>query len=203
VGDDEERGLVLAEEGREPLDGGEVEVVGGLIEQQDVGRDEERTGQTDAHAPATGEALDGRVLHGLGELKTGEDGADAGLGGAGTDLIEALVDAVELELDLIEVIHVISVGTLNATFFKELEETLLLGLEVVLLLVGAEDVVEDSSLLLNLGDLLLVDVDDTQMLRESRDLIVGNRVKKSRLADTVLANKTVVTAIDKTDSSAP
>ena len=41
----------------EPGAGVQVEVVGGLIEEQDVGLGEQQTGQGDAHLPATAEGV--------------------------------------------------------------------------------------------------------------------------------------------------
>src|SRR5690606_10656164 len=48
VADDDERALVAAEPGFEPFDRGEVEVVGRLVEQQEVGLERERAGNSGA-----------------------------------------------------------------------------------------------------------------------------------------------------------
>ncbi len=52
VGDDEHRAVVAGDEAAEPLDALEVEVVRGLVEQEEVGMAQEELGQRDAHLPA-------------------------------------------------------------------------------------------------------------------------------------------------------
>jgi hypothetical protein len=49
---------VTLEPGFQPNQGIEVQVVGGLVQQQQVGRAHERAGQLQAHAPAAGKAVD-------------------------------------------------------------------------------------------------------------------------------------------------
>ena len=51
--DEQQRAVVLEQELLEPLDRGDVEVVGGLVEQQQVGSSDERTPEQHASAPAT------------------------------------------------------------------------------------------------------------------------------------------------------
>ena len=55
---------VAHQPGLQPDDGVEVEVVGGLVEQQHVGAAEQGARQVQAHAPATGELGDGAALVG-------------------------------------------------------------------------------------------------------------------------------------------
>ena len=45
----------------EPVDGDDVEVVGGLVEEEEVGLGEEDAGEGHAHAPAAGEGVEGPV----------------------------------------------------------------------------------------------------------------------------------------------
>ena len=56
VRDHDDRAAVAVEKALEPLDRGQVEVVGGLVEQQHVGLGEQQLRQLDAHPPAAGEA---------------------------------------------------------------------------------------------------------------------------------------------------
>ena len=51
----------------------EIEIVGRLVEQQQVGLREQRRGERDAHAPAAGEFGAGALLVGGGEAEAGED----------------------------------------------------------------------------------------------------------------------------------
>ena len=63
--------------GLQPQRGFQVEVVGRLVEQQQVGCGEQRGGQCDAHAPAAGELLHRALLRGLVEAQAGEDGGNS------------------------------------------------------------------------------------------------------------------------------
>ena len=57
VGDDDAGEVGLLEKLFEPLDSGEVEVVGGLVEKKNIGGGDERFGDGEALAPASGERL--------------------------------------------------------------------------------------------------------------------------------------------------
>ena len=59
----------------EPVAGFQVEVVGGLVEQQQVGLCQQQLGQRNAHLPAAGELSVRRSPVGLGEAEAGEHGA--------------------------------------------------------------------------------------------------------------------------------
>ena len=61
VADHQQRAFEALEPAFEPDEGVQVQVVGGLVEQQQVGRTHQRAGQLQAHAPATRKAVDGRV----------------------------------------------------------------------------------------------------------------------------------------------
>ena len=76
----------------EPHGAFQVEIVGGLVEQQDLGLEEQHGGERHAHAPAAGQRAAGPVLGRLVEAEAGED-----LGGARgrrmrVDVGEPLVD---------------------------------------------------------------------------------------------------------------
>jgi hypothetical protein len=68
VGDEDEGSLEFEEGFFEDLEGGDVEVVGGLVEHEEVGGLEHKAGDEDAAALAAAEALDGLV-----ELVAGEE----------------------------------------------------------------------------------------------------------------------------------
>ena len=61
VGDEDERAAVAEQEVLEPADRLDVEVVGRLVEQQDVGLGDERPGQQHAPLHARGEVVEPRV----------------------------------------------------------------------------------------------------------------------------------------------
>ncbi len=57
----------------EPLDGNDVEVVGGLVEEEEVGTTEEQFGKFDAHLPSAAEDCDGAVEVGMFESEAQQD----------------------------------------------------------------------------------------------------------------------------------
>ena len=69
----------------EPEDGFEVEVVGGLVEQQQVGAVHQRARQVQAHAPAAGEAGDGAFQRVVGETQPVQQLRGARLGTVAVD----------------------------------------------------------------------------------------------------------------------
>ena len=60
--DDQQNTFVALQPAFEPQDGGQVEVVSGLIQQQDVGTAHERPGEVKPHSPAARKSVDG-LLH--------------------------------------------------------------------------------------------------------------------------------------------
>ncbi len=76
----------------EPQGAFEVEIVGGLVEQQDVRLGEQRRGERDAHAPAAGEFCAGALLVGMGEAEPGEDRGGARRRRMGSDVGEPRLD---------------------------------------------------------------------------------------------------------------
>ena len=92
VADHEDRVRVAREVALEPERALEVEVVGGLVQQQQVGRGEEHRGQRHAHPPAAGEVGAGaRLLLGL-EAQAPQDRRRARLGRPGVDVGEPRLD---------------------------------------------------------------------------------------------------------------
>ena len=76
VGDEDERALEFEQSFFEDLEGGNVEVVGGLVEEEDVGGLKHEAGDEDAGALASAEAADGLVELLGGEEKTVGPGGD-------------------------------------------------------------------------------------------------------------------------------
>ena len=92
VADDEDGVGVVAQIVLEPQRAFEVEIVGGLVEQQQVGLGEQHGGERHAHAPAAGVFRAGPLLGRLVEAETGQDACGPRRGGMGADVAEALVD---------------------------------------------------------------------------------------------------------------
>ena len=91
VGNEHERSLVAFERHGQGLDGGDVEVGGGLVHQQEVGRVDEELDQVEAALFAAAEHLGQLVDLLLAEHEAAEDGARlvlAQVGSAGQDLVE-------------------------------------------------------------------------------------------------------------------
>ncbi len=88
MGDEEDGAGVVDEVVFHPGLGVDVEVVGGLVEEQAFGGLEEELGHGNTHLPAAGEvsAVAGEVA--LAEAETGEDGLDAGFHAGGVVGIE-------------------------------------------------------------------------------------------------------------------
>ena len=67
VADDEDGAVVVGDKAAQPLDALEVQVVGRLVQQQQVGMTQEELGERDAHLPAARE-LGARALK-VGDFK--------------------------------------------------------------------------------------------------------------------------------------
>ena len=92
VGDDDDRVRVAREVGFEPERAFEVEVVGRLVEQQQVGLGEEHAGERHAHPPAAGIGGAGARVFLRVETQALEDRGGAGLRAPGVDVGEAGLD---------------------------------------------------------------------------------------------------------------
>ena len=93
VRDQHERPRVLGEEGLEPLDRGEVEVVGRLVEQQQIGLAHEHLGQLQPAALAARQRVDRAREIALGEPDVGGEALDPRL-----ELVAALALVALLQL---------------------------------------------------------------------------------------------------------
>ena len=92
MADDEDGAIVVGDKAAQPLDTLEVQVVGGLVQQQQVGVAQEELCQRDAHLPAAGE-LGAQVLK-VGDLKTqaGQDLAGVALEFVAAQMLKAVLD---------------------------------------------------------------------------------------------------------------
>ena len=70
----------------------EIEIVGRLVEQQQIWFREQRCGERNAHAPAAGEFRAGPLLVGGGKAEAGEDRRRAGRGRMRADIGEPGLD---------------------------------------------------------------------------------------------------------------
>ena len=73
MADQDQGAAIIAQKPLEPQRGFEVEMVGRLVEQQQVGLGEEDRGERDPHAPAARQIADRAPLHRLVEAEPGED----------------------------------------------------------------------------------------------------------------------------------
>ena len=110
VGDEKDRAVVAREELLEPADALEVEVVGRLVEQQQVGVAQQQLRERDAHLPAAREVAGGLVEVLDGEAETRED-----LPGARLELVaaEALEAVLRRAVALEQAVELVSGGGLG------------------------------------------------------------------------------------------
>jgi len=101
VGDDHEHAAVLHQEVGQPLDRLEVEVVGGLVEQQDVGRSEQGLGQQHPQTHAAGEHRELFLLHVGGNAQADEQALGLVLGVVPVFLGDGHLELGELHADLV------------------------------------------------------------------------------------------------------
>ena len=91
VRDEGQRALEAAQETLQPLHGGEVEVVGGLVEEEELGFGGQHAGELGAHAPAAGEGREGAVEVFRGVAQAAEGFLHAGLEGVAAHLLKTRV----------------------------------------------------------------------------------------------------------------
>ena len=92
VADDQDRRGIGLEIIDQPEHAFEVEIIGRLVEQQQIGLREQHRGERDAHAPAAGEFGQRAVLRRLVEAEAGEDAGRARGRRMGVDVGEAGLD---------------------------------------------------------------------------------------------------------------
>ena len=92
VADDDDRRRIGLEIVDQPQHAFEIEIVGGFVEQQEVGGREQHRGERDAHAPAAGKLREGAVLRRLVEAEAAQDARGARRGGVGVDIDKTGLD---------------------------------------------------------------------------------------------------------------
>ncbi len=103
VGDGHDRPLVVAQMALEPRHRLGVEVVGGLVEQEQVGLGEEQAGEGDAPLLAAGEVLDGCIGRGRAQRVHGD--LERGVEVPAVGGVDLLLHAGELVRSLLGVVH--------------------------------------------------------------------------------------------------
>jgi hypothetical protein len=92
VADDDHRARIARDVVLEPQSAFEVEVIGGLVEQQDIRFGEQHGGERDAHPPAAGKFGARAQLVGMGKAEAGEDRGGAGRCSMRPDVGKARLD---------------------------------------------------------------------------------------------------------------
>ena len=101
VGDQDHGAGIGGKVAFEPVAGGQVEMVGRFVEEQQVGALQQQPGQGDAHLPAAGEGLAGFLPVALGKTETAQHLGDFGLDLVAAPLAKGFLDvgiAVEVGL---------------------------------------------------------------------------------------------------------
>ena len=103
VADDEHGAVVVGDKAAQPLDAFEIQVVGGLVQKQQVGVAQEELGERDAHLPAARE-LGARALK-VGDLKSqaGQDLAGVALELVAAQVFKAVLDHAVLVEECVDV----------------------------------------------------------------------------------------------------
>lgn len=104
----------------EPDDGSEIQMGGGLIEEEKMRLDEESSSESDSHPPSSRHILRGLGEHRSGESETVKNGSSLGLEHGRVELLNLLVDGIESEL-----VDVVGNGELLSELLESLD--LLLG----------------------------------------------------------------------------
>ena len=121
VADDEDGAVVVRDKAAQPLDAFEVQVVGGLVQKQQVGMAQEELGERDAHLPAAGE-LGARALK-VGDLKAqaGQDFARVALELVAAQVLKAVLDLAVFVKECVDVLALFGeLGDLGLQLFGAL-----------------------------------------------------------------------------------
>ena len=104
VADDEHGAVVARDKAAQPLDTFEVQMVGGLVQKQQVGVAQEELGERDAHLPAARE-LGARALK-VGDLKAeaGQDLAGVALELVAAQVLKAVLDLAVLVEECVDIL---------------------------------------------------------------------------------------------------
>jgi hypothetical protein len=98
VRNDQDQARVVGQVAFQPLAGGQIEMVGRLVQEQQARLAHQHLGQCDAHLPTAREVFGGFVAVGAGKTEAGEHFGDFGLDGVATELIEAF-EQIALTID--------------------------------------------------------------------------------------------------------
>ena len=99
VAHDDRGSRVVADVVLQPDNGVQIQMVGRLVQQEDIGLDEERARDGHAHSPSSAEHLGGHRELLVGELETFEDLARTLLGSIALDVLQALIDLLQTRHD--------------------------------------------------------------------------------------------------------
>ena len=175
MGDEEQRAGVDAQAALKPFHGGDVEVVGRLVEEQDVGFGEQDARHGRAHLPAAGKRVQRLVENVLVEPESGERGFGAVPGIVST---EVFVGGLQVP-EFVEQLAVCGIG-LEGAF--DLREARLDEREFA----RGGDVGEHVLLLVGEVDLLTQDA-DAEALRDQDLALVGRELAEDHAEDGGLA----------------
>jgi len=175
-----ERGTETTKSVFQPQNGGEIEVVCGLIQEKEIRLSEESSAKSNTHTETTGEVIGGLFLTEVIETKNTEHGTSAFISSVGLNAVELILNELEVVLELSE-----SVGI--SRFSDSLVQVLLASEERVAERVSSHNSVEDS-----VGErveLDLLTVVDMKMLGEFLQVTSSNFLEKGRLARTGITNE--------------
>ena len=186
VADEEDGPVVGGEERLEPLDALEVEVVGRLVEEQQVGVAQQQLRQGDAHLPAARELL-GRLVEVLhGKAQAAQDLAGAGLKPVAAQALEAVLRAtIAVEKSLVRggaLLGVVGAPALGRDLLLHGTDV---GLETLDLGLRVHDLGKRALLARELG--LLLEVADARVLGERHRALVGRLLAHEDLEQRRLA----------------
>jgi hypothetical protein len=187
VADGDQDALVLVEEALQPADRVEVQVVGGLVEEQRLRLAEERLGEQYPELERAGDLPHQPGVVGLGHAETGEQGRGVGLGG-----VAVLLGDDGLEIGEAVAVVVSEVGLVEEAFLflKRRPEHL----------VPLEHDVEDAHVLV--GELVLLE--DRGLFRAADHprigvQLPGEDLHEGRLAGAVGAGEAVAVVLVERD----
>src|SRR6266404_3401835 len=92
MADDDHRARIVREMVFKPQRAFEIEIVGRLVQQQEIGSPKQRGGERDAHSPAAGKFRTGPRLVGAGKPQAAENRSGAGGRRMGVDVDEPRLD---------------------------------------------------------------------------------------------------------------
>ena len=142
VADDEDGAVVVGDKAAQPLDALEVQVVGGLVQQQQIGVAKEELGQRDAHLPAARELGTRALKVGYFEAQAGQDLTGVALELVAAQVLKAVLDLAVLVEERVDVLALLGeLGDLGLQLVGALAHTAnFLG--------GGHDLGEDGGVLM-------------------------------------------------------